>query len=54
MDTKVEDTLKKLNIPYVYAVAESLHDYPAVYRFLGDILGRRRRPRSLPPMSRKC
>jgi len=40
MDAKTEETLKKLNVPYVYAVAESLYDYPEVYRFLGNVLNR--------------
>jgi iron complex transport system substrate-binding protein len=40
MDNKAEELLKKLNIPYVYAVAESLYDYPEVYRFLGNVLNR--------------
>jgi iron complex transport system substrate-binding protein len=40
INAKTEETLKKLNVPFVYAVAENLYDYPAVYRFLGKILGR--------------
>jgi iron complex transport system substrate-binding protein len=41
LSNKAEETLKKLDIPYVYAVAESLYDYPEVYRFLGDVLNRK-------------
>lgn len=43
INERAEETLKKLNLPYVYAVTESLYDYPAAYRFLGKILGREER-----------
>ncbi len=43
INEKSEETLKKLNVPFVYAVAESLYDYPEVYRFLGNVLNRRER-----------
>ena len=46
-DRTAEETLKKLGLPYVYAVAESLDDYPDVYRFLGRLLGRKQRTERL-------
>jgi iron complex transport system substrate-binding protein len=48
-----EETLKKLNIPYVYAVAESLSDYPEVFLFLGRLLNREERAKKLSDYSRK-
>ena len=47
INEKTEETLKKLNVPYVYAVTESLYEYPAVYRFLGKVLGREERTEKL-------
>jgi iron complex transport system substrate-binding protein len=41
VNTKAEETLKKLNIPYVYAIAENLYEYPEAYRFLGNVLNRK-------------
>lgn len=52
-DEKAEASLKKLNTPYVYAVAESLYDYPEVYRFLGRVLGREERTERLAVYFRK-
>lgn len=48
-----EETLKKLNIPYVYAVAESLSDYPDVFLFLGRLLKREEHAKKLSDYSRK-
>ncbi len=53
INEKAEETLKKLNIPYIYAVAESLYDYPEVYRFLGNVLGREERAGKLASYCRK-
>jgi len=38
---------KQLNLPLVYAVAESLNDYPDVYLFLGKLLNREERSKKL-------
>ena len=46
---KREETLKKLNIPFIYAVAENLTDYPDVYLFLGKVLKREERTDKLAP-----
>ncbi len=54
LDDRAEETLKKLNIPYVYAVAESLYDYPEVYRFLGNVLARAERTDRLAAYCRKA
>ena len=53
LDEKVEENLKKLGFPYVYAVAESIDDYPDVYLFLGRLLGREERTETLAGYSRK-
>ncbi|MBA4390970.1 MAG: ABC transporter substrate-binding protein [Syntrophus sp. (in: bacteria)] len=50
---KSEESIKKLNIPFVYAVAESLSDYPDVYLFLGKALKREERTKKLSNYSRK-
>lgn len=34
----VQDKLNKIGVPYVFAVAESLYDYPKVFHFLGTVL----------------
>jgi len=47
------ESLKKLNTPFVYAVAESLSDYPDVYQFLGKVLKREKRAKQLSSYSRK-
>ena len=44
---KVDEALKQLNLPLVYAVAESLNDYPDIYLFLGKILNREERTKRL-------
>ena len=44
---KIERTLKPLNIPIVYIVFDSIADYPAVFRFLGELFGRQERGRAL-------
>jgi len=53
INDKAEETLKKLNTPYVYAVAESLADYPDVYQFLGKVLKKEKRTKQLISYSRK-
>jgi iron complex transport system substrate-binding protein len=53
LDEKAETTLKKLNLPYVYAVAESMDDYNDVYLFLGRLLGREERTEKLASYWRK-
>ena len=44
---RVDEALKQLNLPLVYAVAESLNDYPDVYLFLGRLLGKEERTKKL-------
>jgi iron complex transport system substrate-binding protein len=53
LDEKAEATLKKFNLPYVYAVAESMDDYPDVFLFLGRLLGREERAERLASYYRK-
>ena len=53
LDEKAEATLKKFNLPYVYAVAESMDDYPGVFLFLGKLLGREERTERLASYCRK-
>lgn len=40
MQGRAEESLKQLGLPVIYAVAESMKDYPEVYRFLGSVLDR--------------
>jgi len=47
MDEKANDALNQLHLPIVYAVAESLNDYPDVYLFMGKLLGMEERAREL-------
>ncbi|MEN6373786.1 MAG: ABC transporter substrate-binding protein [Smithella sp.] len=47
INQKTEESLKRLNTPFVYAVAESLADYPDVYLFLGKVLQREKRTKQL-------
>jgi len=44
---RADEALKQLNLPLVYAVAESLNDYPDVYLFLGKLLNREERSKKL-------
>ena len=39
----VNQKLEQFNIPYVYAVAESMEDYPKVFQFLGRLLHQEKR-----------
>jgi iron complex transport system substrate-binding protein len=50
---KAEEILKRLNLPFVYVVAENLSDYPDVFLFLGKLLGREERAARLASYSRK-
>lgn len=53
INQKTEESLKKLHTPFVYAVAESLADYPDVYLFLGKVLQREKRTKQLSLYCRK-
>ena len=44
---RIDEALTQLNLPLVYAVAESMNDYPEVYRFLGKHLNREARAKKL-------
>lgn len=44
---RADSALKQLNLPLVYAVAESLNDYPDVYLFIGKLLGKQERTKRL-------
>lgn len=50
---RVDEQLRSLNLPLVYAVAESLYDYPDVYLFVGKLLGREERTKRLSAYFRK-
>jgi iron complex transport system substrate-binding protein len=50
---KTEESLKKMGIPHVYAVAGSLSDYPDTFLFLGKLLNREKRARKLSDYSRQ-
>jgi len=47
INRKYEQTLKPLGIPILYVRIGSVNDYPAAFRFMGDVLGRRERAASL-------
>jgi iron complex transport system substrate-binding protein len=53
INERTEASLKRLNTPFVYAVAESLNDYPDVYLFLGKVLKREERTKQLSSYCRK-
>jgi iron complex transport system substrate-binding protein len=53
VNQKTEETLKKIGIPYVYAVAGSLSDYPDTFLFLGKLLDREKRAKKLSDYSRQ-
>ncbi len=47
INEKAQESLTKLNTPFVYAVAENLSAYPEVYLFLGKVLKREERTKHL-------
>lgn len=47
MDARVQAALERTGIPYVYVVARDLADYPAAYKFLGELLGQEARAHEL-------
>ena len=47
INEKFEETFRKLGLPTVYVRLDSLADYPAAFRFLGDLLDRRERAAKL-------
>ncbi|OPY72658.1 MAG: High-affinity heme uptake system protein IsdE precursor [Syntrophorhabdus sp. PtaU1.Bin058] len=53
INERTEASMKRLNTPFVYAVAESLNDYPEVYLFLGKVLRREERTKQLSSYCRK-
>ena len=52
VNPKMEENMKKLGIPYAYAAAGSLSDYPDVFLFLGRFLNREKRAKKLSDYSR--
>ncbi|MBN1906988.1 MAG: ABC transporter substrate-binding protein [Deltaproteobacteria bacterium] len=50
---RMAETLDQLNLPVVYAVAETFNDYPEIYLFLGNVLGREERAKKLSDYFRK-
>jgi iron complex transport system substrate-binding protein len=50
---KADDALRQLGFPIVYAVAESMNDYPDVYLFLGKVLNRESQGTKLAAYCRK-
>jgi iron complex transport system substrate-binding protein len=53
VNQKMEETLKKMGIPYAYATAGSLSDYPDALMFLGTLLNREKRAKKLSDYSRR-
>ncbi|NVN92120.1 MAG: ABC transporter substrate-binding protein [Desulfuromonadales bacterium] len=53
INPKMEENMKKLGIPYAYATAASLSDYPDVFLFLGRFLNREKRAKKLSDYSRR-
>lgn len=47
INRKYEQILKPLGIPILYVRICSVNDYPAAFRFMGDVLGRKRRAAEL-------
>ena len=47
VNEKIERILKPLNIPAVYVVMKTLHDYPAAFRFIGELLNMKDRAGAL-------
>ncbi len=47
INRKYEQILKPLGIPILYVRISSVNDYPAAFRFMGDVLGRKRRAAEL-------
>ncbi|HET6419822.1 MAG TPA: ABC transporter substrate-binding protein [Geobacteraceae bacterium] len=47
INKKYEQILKPLGIPIVYVRINSISDYPAAFRFVGDVLGRKERAAAL-------
>lgn len=47
MEARVQAALERTGIPYVYVVARDLADYPAAYKFLGELLGQEARANEL-------
>ena len=47
INEKFEETFRKLGLPTVYVRLDSITDYPAAFRFLGDLLDRRERASKL-------
>lgn len=43
LEARTQNALDRTGIPYVYVVARDLVDYPAAYRFMGELLGQRER-----------
>lgn len=50
---RMADTLNQLNLPVVYAIAETFNDYPDIYLFLGKVLGKEERAKKLGDYFRK-
>jgi iron complex transport system substrate-binding protein len=50
---RMAETLNQLNLPVVYAIAETFNDYPDIYMFLGNVLGREERAKILSDYFRK-
>jgi iron complex transport system substrate-binding protein len=47
VNEKIQQALKPLGIPVVYMLLDSLEDYPAAFRFLGDLFGLQERGQAL-------
>jgi iron complex transport system substrate-binding protein len=47
VNEKIEQALKPLEIPVVYMIMDTLDDYPAAFRFIGELFGMQARARAL-------
>lgn len=51
--SKVDEKLNQIGVPYAYALASSLRDYPKVFTFLGELLHREQRGEILSKATQK-
>lgn len=53
MDNKIEEAMKSMPMPVINLTLDSLHDYPAAFQQLGQILGRKKRGEELARYARE-
>jgi iron complex transport system substrate-binding protein len=54
VEGRIDGALKQLNLPLVYAVAETISEYPDVYLFLGKLLNREGQAKKLAAYCQKA